>query len=217
MNLFPNIITNDERLEEFEVNYTPIGVVRQGLQFFKDRHHGFEVRRFLDPSAGQGVYCKVVRELWPNAHITAVEPREEEREGLLEVADAVIVDMFDVLHFEDGFDLIATNPPFKRAKEWVSDICEANLAAFLLLLNTVQAFQRSVGGVNLMREFTPIEEFRVAQGVRCKHGSSGDKVSYSHWLWDVATARIAPKLSSKDAPSWQSYQLPLLSAGERKN
>jgi predicted RNA methylase len=71
-----------EREKEFEVNLTPRGVVKQGLLYLKEKQ-GLDVKSLLDFSAGSGVYCSVVRELWPTSDIVAVEPREEQREVLL--------------------------------------------------------------------------------------------------------------------------------------
>jgi predicted RNA methylase len=201
-------VPSEKRLAKFEVNYTPISVVRQCLTKLKQRHD-LKVKSFLDPSAGSGVYCKVVRELWPSAYICAVEPREEEREGLLKLADDVTIDTFDHASWSpNSFDLIATNPPFTFTHALVRSIIENGLCDMLFLLDKTQAFQRSKAGVKLLEDCPPAEEYRIAQSIRFRAKGSGDSICYSHWLWNLNTASLG---------HWNAIQLPLLDAAERRH
>lgn len=203
------------RDKEFEVNLTPIGVVRQGLSTLKKRW-GLEVNTFLDPSAGGGVYCQVVRELWPDAYIVACEAREEQRGVLSSVADEVFIGEFDVNQLTKwNFDLISSNTPFSKTRYWVADVYASFTSGHLVFLDKTQAFQRSVAGVGFLFEYVPLLELRIGQGIQFREKSGTDGVCYSHWCWDLAD-RVVVNPEAGELPEWTSVQLPLLSAAERK-
>lgn len=50
--------------------------------------------RVLEPSAGNGNICKIIKERYPNKYITALEIRDEELESLSNCSDKVIIDDF---------------------------------------------------------------------------------------------------------------------------
>lgn len=200
------------RSEQFEINTTPRAVVEQALRFLKTEYESvIDVPSYLDPGAGSGVYCKVVRELWPNAVITAVEPREEEADALRAVADEVIVGPFEPTKMSGRkWNLIAGNPPFSQTRAWVREIVKENMCRTLMLLEKVQAFQRGLEGLALIREFPPAAELRVAQALQFRPDKGSDSICYSHWVWRVN------EVSPLACPRWDTYQLPNLSSRDRR-
>jgi hypothetical protein len=71
-----------ERLQEHEAWFTPAPVVWQGLAWVQQNLLGSGVSRFLDPSAGAGVFGQEAARLWPDSDRYAIEIREEERRHL---------------------------------------------------------------------------------------------------------------------------------------
>jgi hypothetical protein len=204
------IKSQSARHKKYEVNRTPIEVARQGLRFFKEEHPDFDNLRFCDPAAGDGVWCKAVRELWPNAHITAVEIRREEQRKLSAVADRVLIQPFDPLKWRGKpFDLIATNPPFSLAIDWCRGIFKRQLASYLILLHKTQYFQRSEAGVQFLQGYAPSELYQIGQALNFRDDGSGDAHCYSHFVWHV-WRKFGPR-------HWQSFQLPLLTGKQRSS
>ncbi len=79
----------EERRAAFDVDYTPAAIPRQVYEVLAPELGA--VRRILCPAAGAGVWAMVAREFWPEAFITAVEIREEERENLWQWCNDVLV------------------------------------------------------------------------------------------------------------------------------
>lgn len=111
-----------QRLRAHEVGRTPTPVVRQWLELQRSRLWPTPTRplRILDPSAGSGVFGMVARELYPDAYVVAVEPREEEWPHLHRHYDhtfpCAFEEAFAALAAGEPFDIIATNPPFSRMR-----------------------------------------------------------------------------------------------------
>jgi hypothetical protein len=103
----------EERRAAYDVDRTPIAVPRQVYaELAKDLG---QVRRVLVPAAGSGPWAQAARERWPDANITAVEIREEEREPLARWCDTVITaDIREAAPMlrPGSLDLVADNPPF---------------------------------------------------------------------------------------------------------
>lgn len=107
----PAAIT-EERRAAFDVDRTPRAIPRQVYEELAPELG--PVRRILIPAAGSGPWAAEARERWPDAEITAVEIREEERPTLLDVCDRVITaDIREARGLlRAPFDLVADNPPF---------------------------------------------------------------------------------------------------------
>lgn len=109
----------EERRAAFDVDRTPRAIPR--LVYSELAPELGPVRRVLVPAAGSGPWASEARARWPEAHITAVEIREEERAGLERVCDEVVIadirSALPLLQHEalgQPFDLIADNPPFSQ-------------------------------------------------------------------------------------------------------
>lgn len=195
-----------------QIYRTPAGVARQGLGWLKANLE-LDVRSYLDPAAGDGVYCKIVRELWPDAYIIAVESRPEEQHGLELVADEVLIEGFNAKRFaKNQFTLCATNPPFRLTQQWVREIKEAGIAGVTMLLDKSSAFQRSLAGLKLMQNgFVPEFAARIGQTVRFNRVANSDSVCYSHFIWSQAE-EAARKAAYAAAPPNERALLDALGA-----
>ena len=81
--------------------------------------YGCSGLNILEPSAGSGNICKIIKNRIPDNHVTAIELREEERENLKAVADEVIIGDFLSMYIYEKYDIIIGNPPFSLAQEFV--------------------------------------------------------------------------------------------------
>lgn len=111
----------ETRRARYDVDKTPVPVVEQVTTAVVGSMLGEGTgKRILDLCAGSGAWAMVCRKLYPKAHITALELREEERVHLERWADEVVLG--DVAEIVDGlgtFDLIIGNPPFSLDDERV--------------------------------------------------------------------------------------------------
>ena len=72
----------------FDFYATPVDVVENLLNNIDLNQYGDKI---LEPSAGNGNICRVVKSYYPNKNITALEIREEELENLIQCSDKVII------------------------------------------------------------------------------------------------------------------------------
>ena len=199
-----------ERVKEYEIGLTPEPVVRQWLVRLRDIE-GMEPRTMLDPAAGDGVFGKVARGVWPDLHIVGVEPREECWEYLDANCDEVVRGTLE--EYATGvhaFDIIATNPPFSLALPWLPILrgllVDGGLLSFLHLSDLGQ---RGEANNKLFNANIPSFQNRIpgaigfrGPGINPETGKKfgTDMRSYSWWMWEKMTHRRV----------WLSDQLPRL-------
>ncbi len=205
-----------ERVKEYEIGLTPEAVVRQWLVQLRD-HEGMDPRTMLDPSAGDGVFGKIAREVWPNVHLVAVELREECWKYLEANYDVILRGTLEQYTMGLGtFDLIVTNPPFSLALPWVpmlrKHLVDDGLLSFLHLSDLGQRGEKNG---KLFKADLPVLQSRIpgaigfrGPGINPETGKrfGTDMRSYSWWLWEKLGLRRA----------WLSNQLPRLLGPELK-
>lgn len=103
--------------KECDFYATPKDVIYNILENFDLNTYGNKV---LEPSAGNGNISSVIRELYPDKHITSLELREEERENLKTCSDEVIIGNFLNLDLYNKYDIIIGNPPYSLAIKFVN-------------------------------------------------------------------------------------------------
>lgn len=134
-------VRDQKRLDETETDYTAPEPVIALMQYVLRKYPHLARTpdlRFLDPSAGAGIFGQVVERLLPQAHRTGVELRGEEDRHLRTNYNLAAVCDFEIWAADQlaerrryeqycretgesphprafRFDLIATNPPFSRA------------------------------------------------------------------------------------------------------
>lgn len=115
-------VVDEERLREHEADFTPIPVIRQCLKAApKLAGWNGEPLHACDPAAGAGAWAKVMRQLWVDCHVTAIELRSEERPHLERNSDRLIIG--DAIQYAkrmvgNRFDVVATNPAFSLFCEY---------------------------------------------------------------------------------------------------
>jgi hypothetical protein len=192
-------LPNETAINEKSVRYTPRPIVEQVVDWMSEAIFSISPpKRILDPCAGRGVWAAAAKEVWPDAHVTAIEPRKEEEKALSQVADRVIVDLFrpEQLAREEKFDLILSNPPFELAQRFVELIYRFGLlrapqvdanrpdnggALCLLLPNDYG--QRAVKTNAHIHVFPPAFQLRVPGPISFDDSGNAGPQSYSHFLW----------------------------------
>ncbi len=216
---------DQERLREFQADFTPGPIVRQGLERVLDY---CDPMRFLDPCAGSGVFGQQLRQVYPPELSWAVEPRLEEKGNLKrhyhEVEAQTYQEAFaeDPVFDDEPFDLIATNSPFT---EFVP-LVEAALPLLapkgvLMLLGLSDVMQRAKGKVEFIETCSPTYELRIAGPIGFRGPGTNpetgkrwgmDQRSYSWWVWKADAVR---RRKSRGA-SWYCHQLPMLPSQDRQ-
>lgn len=207
---------------EREVGLTPTPVVRQGLRWAQRmmwKIRGQSIR-ILDPSAGTGVFGKVWRELWPDAYIVGIEPRNDAADvarrhyDKMIVADLEAVDLQELGHFH----LCSTNPPFSLAYGWLANLLRhCDLVVYL----HKSAWPTDSDKVDpWARRFPPVREARVSgrinffgPGINPKNGKKWgtDSSVYSWWAMRQDCGEF-----DRAEIEWPCTRLPLLPAADRR-
>ena len=223
------------RLREHEADFTPLGVVRQFVDWLCARQpNGWSplaCKRILDPSAGAGAYGAVLRARFPRAHLTAIELRPEERPHLERHYDEVIigdarVELAKLAEAGRRFDLIATNPPFTLLVDLLK-LCLPLLGddAVLALFGLTQ-WGQAEDHHETLDQHRPFGQARVGGRVRFRSGLnpktgkpwSADAREYCHWVWSQI-GRLVPVDPDRRVPleheEWFVWQLPPLPAEDR--
>lgn len=232
-----------ERLRAHEVGLTPEPVTRQWLEVLARRRRAPET--ILIPGAGSGVEAKVCREIWPDALIVAIEPREEERRHLARYCDVVWTCTFEEwlarVHrwIDIRFDLVVTNPPFSKARPaivdgevvtWIAardELLEEEGLLTLLMPNDF--LDRTRVEVEWLLEDedgrcpnAPVRHSRIADRVGFYGGSGTDSNTHGWWSWlrsdheGVAAGRIGWRDIASGGATWVCEQLPWLPGRDRK-
>lgn len=217
-------IAEHQRERNFNVDRTPLGVIRQGLSYasalgLTDWADGL----FLDPSAGDGRFALVMRESSSDVpkprHIECIEPRIEELGPL-----GVVSDIAETARLQDAclsrlhYDVIATNPPFDQWAEialkcYQDYLAPGGMMVFYGLSTWGHSDEPSEAG-ELFRRIPPTVQMRIHGRVRHRVGHNPntgkpygtDSRKYSWWVWHKAHAGIR---------GWNTFNLPPLPREER--
>lgn len=219
------------RLRDFEVDYTPGPVVRQGLQWAIERlfsvehfrrfdlRFGLQCMRFLDPSAGAGVFGQQLHELGHDVDLGfrwACEPRVEETGNLKRHYHEVETCRFEDADFDDEpFDLVGTNPPFSLWSAILERSLDMVYGDGAVLLYGAIAWGQSSEGAKVFNRFPPSRCARVVG--RVHHRGPGlnpetgkkwgaDQRDVCWWLWEKRRA----------AKTWTTENLPELPPEARR-
>ena len=126
-----------------DVYFTPEKTTRNFLDNFP---MDLNNKSILEPSAGNGSICKVIKEKYPDAYIFANEIREEENESLGKYSDVIYNNDFLTMTKGYNYDLIIGNPPFSLASEFLEQCFqisgENTVIAMLLRLSFLESKRR---------------------------------------------------------------------------
>lgn len=210
-----------ERQQAYSVDYTPRAVVMQGLRMARTLCPQLQaIRRFLDPSAGAGVFGSVIRQLYDIDVLSiAVEVRGEEEANLRRHHDAVYIDSFQACAEvpPGSMDLIATNPKFNLWSELVPwGLSRLSERGVLLLYGRTYWGHSREGAErsDIFERFPPLFTMRVGGRVRHRVGRNSkgkpyatDCHKYSWWLWDASRPGIVGRREQLDLPQLDPHEL----------
>lgn len=215
------LLAQNAREREYEADRTPTPVVRQYLEIYKAEldQVDCEPERILDPAAGSGVFGMVCRQLWPNATIVAIEPREEEAANLRRWYDEV-----NVCRFEQWFshkrvrsvDLVTTNPPFTLWRQYVEMGVETLRHGGDVIYLLPSALGHAQGASKVFRHAVPTHQGRVVGRINfrgpgvnpeTKKKWTSDERDVSWWRWGDVSSRTG---------GWHAINLPILPAADRR-
>ena len=221
-------------LRAFDADFTPTPVVVQYLTILRDNCH-IRPERILDPAAGGGVFGRVARAVWPNAHIEGIEPRGDEIGHLASHYDLVHCCTFSqaiesrLLSCPPGstvpkFDLIVTNPPFSMWRDFVPASLQLIYDGWLAFLGLTSWGSRSQDGFDLFESSPPVSQSRIpgtigfrGPGVNPRTGNKwgADTRDYCWWSWHLESGKRKPAFISPHE-RWACENLPRLAGHERR-
>lgn len=202
-----------ERAKETESAFTPYPVAAQALgraaEFFQvaPTHNYKTIKLALDPSAGAGVWCQAMREVFQDPYVFAAELREEERPHLVRNASEFMIGDFLTTQFaEDAFDLLATNPPFTLFKEF-ADV-GLRVAEHVWLFCPVDICMRKQADADWFVENQGLvqAEFVTPGPISFLGDGNSDFRTYSLWCLG----------QHNTGPGWHRELLPLLPSSSRR-
>ncbi len=173
--------------------YTPVWCVDQMVELVLPKvlvPYPGEPARILDPGAGHGVFTDKLRVRFPNAHITAIDidpavgpwsGADESLEGDFLETDWASV--FPDLKDDGGyFDLIAGNPPFAQAREFILESLQVSPMVIYFLR---QGFMSSARRSRFFKQHPPSDVFILADRPGFDDSGNGDKADYAWLCWSA--------------------------------
>lgn len=122
--------------------YTPARVAQQVVDRVLPLLGVAAPRRILEPSCGEGVFLKPLRDAFPLAEINAIDRYQVRQARALGIGTVKAADFLDPSYL-DVHDLIIGNPPFKLARQFISKaVVLAPTVVFLLRLGFLAAAKR---------------------------------------------------------------------------
>ena len=220
---------NHARLREHDADFTPQGIVRQGLLAARNLGHFPAGRPFnyVDPSSGAGVFGLEMRHVFAQWDVqsTGVELREEEGDWVAKNYQVPIVGLaFGSLlpTLKPGsFDLIATNPPFTLFPDFLTQSLPLLSDHGSLMMLGLSTWGQSAEGAKLFDEHPPHYQLRITGRIgfrgpginpSTKKPWQTDQRDYSWWVWlRQGWSGFYDRLPGE----WMSWNLPTLSTVHR--
>ena len=162
---------------------TPVDVVKNLLNNIDLNKYGDKV---LEPSAGNGNICRVIKSCYPNKNITALEIRDEELENLTQYSDKVIIGYYLLISMKSKYDIIIGNPPYSKAIDFVNKSLKLLKKNGVLILLLRTAFLESKSRYRFWQE-NPLSGLYTLSKRPSFTGKGTDATSYSWFIWDKQT------------------------------
>jgi hypothetical protein len=165
----------------FDAYYTP----KNTIENFLDHYSLDRMLDFLEPCAGSGNICSVIRSKYPEVHITANELNPIENTNLKNIAN--MVHNYDFVEYPRGIhvapDVIMSNPPFSLAIPIIEkcfEIASTNTTIVMLLRTSILESKRRYD----FWQKHPVNHLYVLSHRPSFNGNGTDNCSYSWFVWD---------------------------------
>lgn len=137
----------------------------------------------LEPSAGNGNVCRMYKQYYPKAKITAIEIDQGFRVPLHVVADACYFGDFLTDFKFPKYDVIIGNPPFSLAQEFVEKslglLDDHGVLVFLLRTSLLESQKRYA-----FWQKHPLSGLLVLSNRPSFTGKGTDATSYAWFIWE---------------------------------
>lgn len=206
-----------ERERDFEVDYTPGPVVRQGLTWLANycAADGHQPMTMLDPCAGAGVFGQqATRVFGTDIYSLGIEPREEERENIVRNYSlfATMTAEAYAMRFGQRPDITATNPPFSLWPEILRLYLPRS--RWVMLYGTI-SWGCSDAGAEIFRNTPPFACARVVGRVHHR-GPGLNPETGKPWGADQRDVCWWLFRHGNTHPAWATENLAPLPADERR-
>ena len=182
-----NRLKSERPRRRYDFYETPPELVNASIEHWRRDEMIHYPYNYLDPGCGNGIWGNVIHYHFPNSNIFGIDinlPSSME----YGIAYNLVYDE-DYLEFDfDGFELIAGNPPYSLAEEFVRKsfdlIADGGYIFFLLRLAFLESKKRHFG---LFSEYPPKRVYVLSR--RPSFFSSNgktkttDALSYAMFLW----------------------------------
>lgn len=176
--------------KQYDFYATPINVVENLLNNIDLSQYGTKV---LEPSAGNGNVCSILKERYPDKDITALEIREEELGNLIMCSDEVIIGDFLERQEKSKYDIIIGNPPYSKAMEFVNKSLELLKEDGVLIFLLRTAFLESKSRYEFWQKNKLSGLYTLSKRPSFT-GKGTDATSYSWFIWDKSTDKQTIKV-----------------------
>lgn len=161
--------------------YTPRAVARQCVDMVLPALGVRRPRTILEPSAGSGSFLMPLRQAFPLAKITAIDVAPDPTTTLEAIRK---VDFLDA-DFNNRFDLIVGNPPYREATPFcIKALASAPTVVFLMRLGFLAARKR----YDFWRSYPPAWVFVLPLRPSFRGGNTDVKTDYGWVCWQAGVA-----------------------------
>lgn len=167
--------------KEYDFYATPPDVVNLLIDNIDLTKWGRDV---LEPNAGNGSICRVIKDKYPTKKLTAIEIRDSEFDSLCECSDEVLIGDYITMPIASKYDIIVGNPPFNIAMECILKSLSLLKDDGVLIFLLRTAFLESKTRYDFWQK-NPISNIYVLSKRPSFTGGKGtDSASYSWFVWD---------------------------------
>ena len=170
---------------------TPENVIHNFLSKYDLDMNGLTI---LEPSAGTGNFCKVIKKLYPNSYVVANEINTEDHDELKKYANEVY--HYDFLKMEHllEYDVIIGNPPFSLSLEFVKKCLEISGSKTKIIMLLRTAFLESKARYDFWQKNPLNGLYTLSSRPSFTENGKSDATSYSYFIFDNSSDKQTIKV-----------------------